>query len=259
MKKKFLALMLVVAMAVGVAGCGGNASAPTTSSSLSETESKAEEEPAKQKEEKPSVLEGLPYEEIEDAVNTDVEETISALTAEYESLVAEIDSYEKYKENIEAVRAFYEKIFKETASLCIRLREYGLNYGQAVIASGSGYRDMYDDIEIIYDVIYEDAGDEIYDEIYDGILDDMYDDFYDGIIEDGYDIDAYKTYSDIRSDEYDMWSGCKSDVYDEWSDMKSDIYDFWSDMRGEIYDDDMERAQKKIDKFISDIEKLKEE
>ena len=63
----------------------------------------------------------------------------------------------------------------------------------------------------------------------------------------------------LNSDEYDRWSDSSSEVYDVWSDCGSDIYDFWSDVKGEIWDDDLEKAQKKIENFKEDIDKLKSE
>ena len=127
------------------------------------------------------------------------------------------------------------------------MREYSINYAEAIMASDKSNDDKYKDFEKLYDCIYDDAGNDIYDEIYDGILDDIYDDFYDGILDDAYDNGA----------PYDEWSDARSDVYDEWSDFRSDVYDFWSDMRSELWDDDIERAEEKIADFRKDIEKIK--
>ena len=54
----------------------------------------------------------------------------------------------------------------------------------------------YDELEELYNRIYDDAGNEIYDGIYDGILEDMYDDFYDGLLDDAYDNEEYSEYSE---------------------------------------------------------------
>lgn len=139
-------------------------------------------------------------------------------------------------ENTDKVEAFYKQVCGDTQNLCIRMREYSINYAEAIMASDKSNDDKYKDFEELYDCIYDDAGDDIYDEIYDGILDDIYDDFYDGILDDAYDNGA---------------------PYDEWSDFRSDVYDFWSDMRSELWDDDIERAEEKIVDFQEDVEKLK--
>lgn len=198
------------------------------------------------------------FEELNEAVSTDVENTVSAIKSEYEKLVTEIDTYEKYLENTDKVEAFYKQVCEDTKNLCIRMREYSINYAEAIMASDKSNDDKYKDFEELYDCIYDNAGDDIYDEIYDGVLDDIYDDFYDGILDDAYDDGApYDEWSDARSNEYDWWSDARSDVYDEWSDFRSDVYDFWSDMRSELWDDDIERAEEKIVDFQEDVEKLK--
>ncbi len=198
------------------------------------------------------------FKDLNETISTDVDSTISAMIAKYEKIITDIDTYEKYLGNTDKVEAFYGQICEDTKQLCIRMREYSINYAEAIMASDKSNDDKYKDFEKLYDCIYDDAGNDIYDEIYDGILDDIYDDFYDGILDDAYDNGApYDEWSDARSNEYDWWSDARSDVYDEWSDFRSDVYDFWSDMRSELWDDDIERAEEKIADFRKDIEKIK--
>lgn len=198
------------------------------------------------------------FEELNEVVSTDVENTVSAIESEYEKLVTEIDTYEKYLENTDKVESFYKQVYEDTKNLCIRMREHSINYAEKIMASDKSNDDKYKDFEELYDCIYDDAGEDIYDEIYDGILDDIYDDFYNGILHDAYDNNiSYDEWSNVCSNEYDWWSDTHSDVYDEWSDFRSDVYDFWSDMRSELWDDDIERAREKIIDFQEDIEKLK--
>ena len=135
--------------------------------------------------------------------------------------------------------------------------DYSLYYAELIIKSDKSNGDKYDDLEELYENIYENAGEKIYDEIYDGILDKMYKDFYDGILEDAYDNAPYDEWSDARSDEYDWWSDTRSNTYDDWSDCRSDVYDFWSDIRSEIWDDDIQKAEKKMKDFQEEIDKLK--
>ena len=202
--------------------------------------------------------ESISIEDLESTVTTDVDETLASISAEYEAVVADIDSYEKYVENIGAVEAFYANALAETENLGIRLRQYSVDCVNSVLASDRTDGQKYDDLEAIYDVIYEDAGDDIYDGIYDGVLDDMYDSFYSGILDDAYDTVGYGEWSESLSNEYDLWSDAKSDVYDAWSDFKSDVYDLYSDVRSEVYGHDLERAKKKADEFQADIDALSE-
>lgn len=194
---------------------------------------------------------------LNDIVEKDIENSISTLNADYEQLKMDIDTYAKYLESIDKMEAFYTKVYDVNNSLCLKMYEYSLEYAELIVTSEKSNDDKYDDLEALYDTIYDDAGDEIYDEIYDGILSEMYDDFYDGTLNDAYDTAPYSEWSDARSDEYDWWSDTRSDVYDDWSDFRSDVYGFWSDIRSEVWSDDMEKAQKKIDDFREDIEKLK--
>lgn len=216
-----------------------------------------EENDADETKKNPSEIGDVDLEGLEEVVMADVEGTIAVLTEEYESLLEELSAYEKYVENTDTMEAFYAKVYGETKDVCIRLREYCVTYANVIFESDKSSDEKYEDFELMYECVYEDASDEIYDEIYDGVLDEVYDEIYAGILEDGYENAEYEEWAEVRSNEYDWWSDCRSDVYEEWSDWHSDVYDFWSDMRGEMWDDDEEKVYKKLEDFVEDIEKLK--
>ena len=201
---------------------------------------------------------GISFDNFDSVVSNDVEKTVSALTKEYEGLIKDIDTYEKYLKSVDKVEAFYTRINEVSKQLCIRMCEYSLSYAELIMASEKSNSNKYNTFEEIYNTIYDDAGEKIYDGIYDGILDDLYKYFYDGILDDAYDRAEYEEWSDASSDEYDWWSDTRSDVYDDWSDFRSDIYDFWSDIRGDLYDNDLDDAQKELQDFRETIEKMKE-
>lgn len=261
MKKKICTLLFFGSCLFFVSACGNKVASDDTnnvqdSSQIEETLESGNTEESKDNTGN-EAREQIGLKELNEIVSADVENTISTIKSEYEKLVTDIDTYEKYLENTDKVEAFYGQVCEDTRLLCIRMREYSINYAEEIMASDKS-RDKYKDFEELYDCIYDDAGDDIYDEIYDGILDDIYDDFYDGILDDAYDNGAsYDEWSNTRSDEYDWWSDARSDVYDEWSDFRSDVYDFWSDMRSELWDDDIERAEEKIVDFREDVEKIK--
>lgn len=196
-------------------------------------------------------------EQLEETITKDITDTQTALTTEYESLVTEIDTYEKYEKNIDKVQAFYNKILDESNKLSIRMREYSTIYVEIVMASDMQYKEKEKAIEDMYDLICDDASDDIYDAICDDLMGDMFDAFYDGVVSDGYDYAPYKKWSDVLSDSYDMWSDCSSDVYDIWSDLQSDIYDFWSDVSDAMWDGDEEEVDKEVEAFKADIEEMK--
>ncbi len=266
--KKFYAVLVATGMMVLFTACAGKetagevAEAPETvvqeEAEATVEEEKSEEAKSPQEEASVPPKAGS-LEELEAMVVKDVEETIGALTEEYEALIAEVDSYEKYLESTETVEGFYAKVLKKTQELCIRMREHSIGYADVILASDKEHGDKYEDLEELYDVVYDEAGEDIYDEIYDGILDDLYDDFYNGILDEAYENAEYSEWSEARSNEYEWWADARSDVYDEWSDFRSEVYDFWSDLRGEMWDDDMEKAQEVVADFKEDVEKLKED
>ena len=196
-------------------------------------------------------------EELELLIEEDITGTTTALKTEYEELVAEIDTFEEYQENVDKVQAFYDKINDENRNLCIRMREYSVAYAELITNMDGSYDEKEDVLDDMYDTLYDDASGEIYDALYDDLMGDMYDSFYSGVVSDGYDHVPYKVWSDISSDAYDMWSNCGSDIYDEWSDFGSDVYDFWSDIYSAMWDGDNEEIEEEIIKFKEDIEALK--
>lgn len=262
---RLFALLCATAMLLSFTACdskkndedksSGNATSTATEKETSESKTDA---PKEEETKTPSAnTDG----DLDDIVIKDVEDTVAALNAEYEGLKAEIDTYAKYLDSTDKMEDFYAKIQDTNYSLCVRMYEYSLDYAESIVNSDMSNDEKYDELEELYDSIYDDAGNEIYDGIYDGILEDMYDDFYDGLLDDAYDNEEYSEYSewsDARSDEYEWWSDTRSQVYEDWSDMRSDIYEFQSDLRGELWSDDIEKALEKIEDFHEDVEKLKD-
>lgn len=245
--KKILMGLLVVMMLCALSACGGEAVSNGTQNDNVQQNSQQDtpqdtddlDTDTQVKDEKVDSIEAL-----EEIVEQDINDWIERLRAEWETLETEMSSYDVYKENIDKVETFYKKIYEETKNMCDELRRYSVQYAEIIVESDMEIRDMYSEAEIIYDSIYDDAGDEIYDEIYNGILDDMYDAFYNGIIKDAYNNVPYSEYSDISSDAYGM------NV-----DVRSDVYDFALDFRGELFDKDLEKAKEEIEDFKEDIEK----
>lgn len=243
MNKK-LTFILVWVMALSLAACSGKKdSDSTTDSSISNEETEDTSNEVKESTEDPKTeVKEDPLETLEILVNKDVEDTIAVLTKNYENLTAEIDTYEKYKENAEKVESFYTDTCTIHQELTLRLKEYALTYAETILSSNSSTDDMYEELEKLYDVVYDGSGDDVYDDIHDGILDDMYGFYYEGLLDDAYDTVPYDEWSELSSNEYDWWSDACSTVYDDWSDFRSDVYDFWDDLRSEVWDDDIEKA-----------------
>lgn len=261
---RLFALLCATAMLLSFTACdskkndedksSGNATSTATEKETSESKTDA---PKEEESKAPSAnTDG----DLDDIVIKDVEDTVAALNTEYEGLKAEIDTYSKYLSNADKMKDFYAKIQGTNYSLCVRMYEYSLDYAESIVNSDMSNDEKYDELEELYDSIYDDAGNEIYDGIYDGILEDMYDDFYDGLLDDAYDNEEYSEYSEwsnARSDEYEWWSDTRSNLYEDWSDMRSDIYEFQSDLKSELWSDDIDKALEKIEDFREDVEKLK--
>ena len=254
--KKVISMTLALVMAASLAACGGGASSGSSAAAQSAPAPTPESTAAEAQDSTASAGDdGTLY----GTASADIESTVSSLTAAYEALTADIATYDDYVANVDRVEAFYATVVKETRNLCIRLREYGADYVDSVLSSGLTCDEMYDELDVLYDDLYDDAGGDVYDEIYDDLMGDLYDVFYDGILKDAYDTVDYSDWADTHSNEYEFWSDAHSDIYDEWSDFHSDIYDLWSDVRGELWDDDLDRAAEKLADFRADLQSLKEE
>ena len=198
-------------------------------------------------------------EELKEKVKNDIDDTITKLNNDFESLKKEINTYGKYSKNKDKIQEFYINISNTQNQLNIRLREYSLSYTQSIVNSNLSSDEKYEKLEDLYDIIYEDAADDIYEKIDNGVLKNMFDTYYDGILEDAYDKVSYEKWYHITSKEYDMWSDTSSDIYDNWSDLKSDIDKLYTDISDEIWEEDVERANEKLQNFKEDINTLKNE
>ena len=196
-------------------------------------------------------------EELETRIEEHLAVTIASLNTQWEELAAEIDTYEKYVENVERVSAFYQTVIDESDQMCIMLYEYSAAYARMILDSDMSGDEKYDAIEGINDCLYDDACDEIHDEIYEGLLDEMNDHFYEGILDDAQDDVDYSEWYDVRSEEYSQWYDTASEVYSLYYDAASEIYSFYYDMASELYDRDFERAEKIYERFLEKIAKAK--
>ncbi len=232
--KRIIVFVLTVAILFALAGCGGETVSTGTK--------------------KVSVNS---IEDLQEVIEKDVADTVEGLNTEYDKLVAEIDTYDKYVKNTKKVSDFYNKIKEANMNIGIRMREYSITYTQLVLKTEGKTSDKVDAMEDLYDLVYDDACGDIYDGIYDDLMDDMYDAIYDGVVEDGYDYAPYEKWSDVTEAAYDEWLDVHKDIYDDWSCAHSDIYRFIRDVGSAVSDNDVEKAEAEIADFEEDIAKLK--
>lgn len=274
--KKRIAGLLAIVLLLSLAACGSepentevpsavsSTDASTTAPSAETTEPSSDTATSSESMEKPADnsytmdLTGITtLEELETRIEEHLASTIASLNAQWETLAATIDTYQKYVENTEQISSFYQTVIEETDQMCILLYEYTAAYARMVLDSDMSDDDKYDAIEGINDCLYEDACDEINDEIYDGLLGDMNDHFYDGILKDAQDDVDYSDWYDVCFNEYDQWYDTSSEVYGLYYDTASEIYSFYYDMSGELYSGDYERAEKVYERFLEKIAKAK--
>ena len=254
--KRYVAVILSAVMMLALAACSSNRSVGEPDKIDTQNQTSSPEKADAQLQE--NSVESIEDDDLYTLALADVDQTTTALRNEYNALTTEIASYEKYVENAEKVKDFYSKIEVETENLCIKLRERGADYVDSVIASDMSSDDMYDAMDEVYDSLYDEAGDDIYDELYDDLMDDLYDAFYNGVLENSPDTSDYDEWMDILSSEYEMWSDTGSEVYEYISDYKSDIYELQSDVKSRLWDDDIEKAQREVDRFREDIQGIKD-
>lgn len=208
MKKKFIALLLALTLVLSATACGAQSATDTSTpndTSTEQTDSSNEssddqtEETADTNvsaEQAKNTVEPGTLEALEADVMKDIENSISALQSEMDTLVAEITTFDKYVENVDRMEAFYTKACTDSLLLEICLMEHAVTYAEFIMNSDNDFDDKYDDLDELYDVVYENAGDEFYDGIYDGILEDMYDIFYDELLDAAYDSAPYEKWLD---------------------------------------------------------------
>lgn len=275
--KKIVAFLLAVVMLLSLAACGtetpqnsdtqpgtSSTAEPATTPSEEATEPSAETTVPTESTDKPADysytidLTGVTtLEELEARIEEHLAASIASLNTQWETLAAEIDTYEKYVENTERVSEFYQTVIVETEQMCIMLYEYSAAYARMILDSDMSADDKYDAIDGINDCLYEDACDEINDEIYEGLLDEMNDHFYEGILDNAQDDVDYSDWYDVCSEEYSQWYDTASEVYGLYYDTASEIYSFYYDMSSELYGRDFERAEKIYERFLEKIAKAK--
>lgn len=263
MKKGMIVAMSAVALVgvLGASGCGANAGG---AQGVTGAQGQAEQSSSSKTDGEGIIsLAGnsnaIAPDDLAAIADEDVEKTVASLNQQYEALVAECGSFDAYQANVDKVQAYYDTVLAETKALGIRLREYAANCAAYVLASGRTPGQMYDDLEVLYDDLYDSAGDDLYDAVYDDLFGNLYDAFYNGVVGDGYDVIGYGEWSEVSSAAYEMYSDASSDAYEIISDCRSEIYEFSSDVRGDVFSDKLDKAKKELSEFQEDIEKLKSE
>lgn len=193
-----------------------------------------------------------------DSMTAEEELLYNNLNNERKILCNEVNNYEKYKNNRDKVKGFYDKSLKSSEKFTISLREYALKYTKVIVDSNKETDEIYENLEKIYDEIYDEIATDFYDDVYKGVLNDMYEFYYEDVLtSDSKDITDYNMYLEDRTQQYKWYSETRSSVYTMYLKTKSDIYGFYSKIRRDVYAEDGEALEKDIKEFESEINKMK--
>ena len=195
-------------------------------------------------------------EELEGIIETHVSECIQSLQNEWIVLSSEIDSYEKYVNNVDEIEAFHSHIEDSAHQILKMICEYGVVYAELIMQSDSSPRDKYNDFEDFHDIIYEDACEMVHDDIYDDLLGKIKKYYYEGIVKDAKEMVSYTEWANARSDTYNWWADARSEVYSAWADTRSDLFSFYADIRSELFSQDINKANKELDDFKNKVKEM---
>ena len=196
------------------------------------------------------------FEELEAEVLKDVEDTIDGLNAEWEELKSEIDTYDKYLNNKDKVKDFYDKITDCTEQLCIRLQKYTLRYARSIVASDMSTTEKSNAFDNLLDCIYEDASNKLLDYVYEDLLGDMLNTFYSGILSEYNNVGSFSEWYATNLNEYENWYDTSLDIYESWYDTTIDICDFYYDITIELWSYDSEGVEEVLKDYEEAVDKL---
>lgn len=195
--------------------------------------------------------------ELEKRIGGHLDVLIKFLYSRFEALSEEIDTYEKYCDNVTKVSEFYETVIDETNQISIMLLDYSAVYARMILDSDMPDDENYKAIDGIYDYLYEDACAVILDEIYNRLLTEMSNYFYGGILMGAPIGIDYSEWYDICNNEFNQWYDAGTKVFNIYYDASANIFSLYYDLSGELYNGDMEGANKTLAQFIEKVEKMK--
>ncbi len=258
MNKRVLIILLTLAMCCSGTGCGRKPEEKKSQESAERSEKSSTESsetiPLKEAE----VNIDSEYGSLEDvltAIDTDTGNTIDTIKDNYSALAGSVDSYEKYVDNVESIKAFFTSVETDLNKLFEAYDKYYEAYFKLAMETCADNKELDRAFDDFYDRVYGDAFDDIYDDVYNRVFDDYYDDFYNGIVEEGRDIVAYNTWSDVQSQ-----------CYSDYSDAHTKCYIIYTTVRQQVlyegvkdYDKIMEIAQAEIDERAAEQKRHSEE
>ena len=171
--KKFVVSLLAASLMLSCCACGGESgvSSVQADKNLSVSETQTEKstvtpEPTNFADEDTLLADSsatsiASYDDLESSIESDTKLALTELSVGWKTLAFSVTDYYSYVEKSTEIEDFYTTVCDTTNTLCLKMREFSIDYAEAVLASGNSSDDMYTDLEGIYDAIYDDMGDEI--------------------------------------------------------------------------------------------------
>lgn len=203
-------------------------------------------------------VKGDTLEELKNNAKEDIDYLVKELDATWKQLSEEINTFDSYMAHKDKIASFYKEIVKKSKDFTIKTRAYTLRYAEVIIHSDNSWDVKYDEIDKIYDDLYDGVLEDLYEGVYETLLDKIYD-YYDQIIEEASDSVSYEQYLDISNNEYKNYLDAASDVYKEYLDSADDIHKFYLDLLEQINDKDLEKAKEVIQEFQKNLETFENE
>lgn len=181
-----------------------------------------------------------------------VAEYMAELNEEWADLSSKIDTFDKYKSNLEEVEEFYAHIEAVSDQTRLMLTRYEVAYARLILESDLSSEDKRQCMDDMMTYVSNGEGrgmEEIKNKYYD-LLDEIKDYFYEGIVEEAKDEAGY---SWIRNGAYNSWENAKTEIRNDWEYTSSDLHSFFAELDLAIHSDEIGRANKIIDKFEEKI------
>ena len=171
-----------------------------------------------------------PNEVVADIEN-DINLMVSRAKEEYNTLLSEVDTYDKYCDNSALVDTFFANLEEQTNALFDKSGQKSAYYFRLALEQFEDNTNLEQVFEDYYDSVYDAAYENFYEEIYDRLFDDIYDDIYDTMLDEAYDKVPYQEWSEASSDFYNKWSDAHEQAYLAYSNARNKAYVLYTNMR----------------------------
>lgn len=221
--KRIVALVLALVMIFCLTACGSNS---TSSASTTKNHKNTKSHSVKYKS----------FEELENAILQDEEQTVADMTDKIDAINYDIGyDYDNYIKAVPRIKEWYAYTVEESDAFYERLNNYIIEYYRLIVSEVgiSDYDIWTDKVEDAYN-LWTDVLEDYYN-AWGDLYEDNYD-YYGDIIEDGYDLYSYDIISDVFEDMYDLYDDSWKKIYRNYDDGWDILYRNYNDIYDGFYD-----------------------